>query len=138
MRKQVNGSRRNAVKKVTASRRPNGRPKTNTFVGSGELPHRAQNSDEGMQYATPDHLAESGRRPGTTGSYRKAALTRRREPELLIERGQPDPDTVRPAIREWLVPLLVKQFLAEQKSGHTKNTVNRREPISEFHGERTR
>jgi hypothetical protein len=28
--------------------------------------------------------------------------------------GQPDPDAVRSVIREWLVPLLVREFLVEQ------------------------
>jgi len=60
--------------------------------------------------------AISATRPGTATPDRKAATTRRQEPELVVEPCQPDPETVRALIREWLVPLLVKEFLAEQKA----------------------
>jgi len=38
----------------------------------------------------------------------------RREPRLVIEAGAPDPAALSAAIREWIVPLLVREYLAER------------------------
>jgi hypothetical protein len=40
----------------------------------------------------------------------------RLETELVMECSQPDPDAVCSVIREWLVPLLVREFLAEREA----------------------
>ena len=37
------------------------------------------------------------------------------ETDLVVECAQPDRDAVSSVIKEWLVPLLVREFLAEQQ-----------------------
>lgn len=71
-------------------------------------------------------------------SKRVAESPRRHDTPVVICPGNPDHEALRSVIREWLVPALVKQFLAEQKSGGTKNTVINQKRTSEFHGERIR
>jgi hypothetical protein len=85
----------------------------------------------------------SATRPGTATPDRKVAATRRQEPELVVGTCQPDPESVRALIREWLVPLLVKEFLAEQKPFPGTGTLQIQEddllsPLAEGSGESPR
>jgi hypothetical protein len=53
------------------------------------------------------------------------------ETDLFIEGGEPDQEAIRSAIREWLVPLLVKEFLSEQETARTPIPVLEQEPTIE-------
>jgi hypothetical protein len=61
---------------------------------------------------------------------------------LVVEGGQIDPESVRSVIREWFVPLLVREFMAEQQAIQAKTTVSPRKPsfkaLSEESGDHTR
>lgn len=54
---------------------------------------------------------------------------------LYVADGNRDRDAVYSAIREWLVPLLAHEFLADRRSGRSENTVtspnSSSEPLSE-------
>jgi hypothetical protein len=51
----------------------------------------------------------------TSTLRRKSVRSRdRAEPRLVIEAGAPDRSSVSEAIREWIVPVLVRKFIAEQ------------------------
>jgi len=53
-------------------------------------------------------------RPGArAGNVRR----RQRDTPVIIASGQSDPAALKSVIREWLVPLLVRQFLAERGVG---------------------
>lgn len=54
---------------------------------------------------------------GSIGAIVRRAGTRpvsRRDTRLVIEAGRPDPVEVSLAIREWIVPVLVREYLAER------------------------
>jgi hypothetical protein len=61
---------------------------------------------------------------------------------LVVASVQPDHEAVRSVIREWLVPLLVKEFLAEQQAVCDSVSQLKQEstfkPLGEERGEQTR
>jgi hypothetical protein len=61
-------------------------------------------------------------------------------PNLVLPRSKPDPEAVRSAIQDWLVPLLVGEFLTEQDGAGLRGekTANLAFTTSQCHGERTR
>jgi hypothetical protein len=72
----------------------------------------------------------------------RKASARQLETELVVKGGQTDPESVRSVIREWFVPLLVREFMAEQQAIQAKTTVTSRKPsftaLSEESGDHTR
>jgi hypothetical protein len=62
-------------------------------------------------------MTKQKRRTEPVAGFRTTGrMTQCLETELVMKCGQPDPDAVRSVIREWIVPLLVRDFLAEQEA----------------------
>jgi hypothetical protein len=84
----------------------------------GTVPSHATLPPKSGPITTGNHELKviSATQQGISEPDHKVAPTRRQQSDLVVEPGQPDSESVRSLIREWLVPLLVTEFLAEQKA----------------------
>jgi hypothetical protein len=64
---------------------------------------------------------------GATDRRRASDKSSRTESRIIIEVNKPDPEAISSVIREWIVPLLVKQFL-EERSARGISAVNLQKP----------